>query len=101
MVKKWQGVFASGLMFTVVAWCVRARGPLFVSIFQPLMLVMVGLMGSLFLEEKLHLGMYVFIFNFCLLVLVWSPSKFNVQSDYELFLSLIKLLSDKRLFLTL
>ncbi|KAI3445683.1 hypothetical protein Pfo_002348 [Paulownia fortunei] len=51
------GILGSGLMFTLVAWCVRMRGPLFVSIFQPLMLVMVAFSGSLFLEEKLHLGM--------------------------------------------
>ncbi|KAL3843734.1 hypothetical protein ACJIZ3_001137 [Penstemon smallii] len=51
------GILGSGLMFTLVAWCVRMRGPLFVSIFNPLLLVMVATAGSLVLEEKLHLGM--------------------------------------------
>ncbi|RVW24791.1 WAT1-related protein [Vitis vinifera] len=32
------------------------RGPLFVSIFNPLMLVFVAILGSLILDEKLHLG---------------------------------------------
>lgn len=40
----------------------RMRGPLFVSVFQPLMLVIVAIAGSLFLDEKLHVGMYAFIF---------------------------------------
>ncbi|KAJ4952051.1 hypothetical protein NE237_028883 [Protea cynaroides] len=35
---------------------VRVRGPLFVSIFNPLMLVLVAIMGFLFLGEKLHVG---------------------------------------------
>lgn len=47
-------------MFTLVAWCVRMRGPLFVSVFNPLLLVMVGIAGSILLEETLHVGMYVY-----------------------------------------
>ncbi|XP_043697369.1 WAT1-related protein At1g68170-like, partial [Telopea speciosissima] len=55
----YSGILASGVMFTLVAWGVRARGPLFVSIFNPLMLLMVAIMGSLFLAEKLHVGSLV------------------------------------------
>ncbi|KAE9446934.1 hypothetical protein C3L33_21180, partial [Rhododendron williamsianum] len=50
------GIVASGAMFTFMAWCVQMRGPLFVSVFNPLMLVLVALAGSLVLDEKLHLG---------------------------------------------
>ncbi|KAG6406806.1 hypothetical protein SASPL_134417 [Salvia splendens] len=53
------GIMGSALMYSMVAWCVERRGPLFVSIFQPLMLMIVALGGSLFLEEKLHLGMVI------------------------------------------
>ncbi|KAL1534297.1 WAT1-related protein-like protein [Salvia divinorum] len=53
------GIMGSAMMYSMVAWCVKRRGPLYVSIFQPLMLVIVALMGSLFLEEKLHLGMVI------------------------------------------
>ncbi|KAJ4956632.1 hypothetical protein NE237_013415 [Protea cynaroides] len=52
----YSGILATGLMFTIIAWGVRARGPLFVSIFNPLMLVLVSIMGCLFLGEKLHVG---------------------------------------------
>ncbi|XP_043719427.1 WAT1-related protein At1g68170-like [Telopea speciosissima] len=55
----YSGILASGIMFTLIAWGVRARGPLFVSIFNPLMLLMVAIMGSLFLAEKLHVGSLV------------------------------------------
>ncbi|XP_042495831.1 WAT1-related protein At1g25270-like [Macadamia integrifolia] len=53
------GIMASGLMFTMVSWGIRERGPLFVSVFNPLMLVLVAIMGSLLLNEKLHVGSIV------------------------------------------
>ncbi|KAL0412710.1 UNVERIFIED_CONTAM: WAT1-related protein [Sesamum radiatum] len=71
------GVVGSGLMFTLVAWCVRMRGPLFVSIFNPLMLVIVAIAGSLFLEEKLHLGMVLggILIVGGLYVVLWGKGK--------------------------
>ncbi|KAJ9701315.1 hypothetical protein PVL29_006593 [Vitis rotundifolia] len=50
------GFLASGVMVVLVSWCVLKRGPLFVSTFNPLMLVFVAILGSLILDEKLHLG---------------------------------------------
>ncbi|KAK3184952.1 hypothetical protein Dsin_032238 [Dipteronia sinensis] len=52
----YSGIGASGLMVTLISWCVRMRGPLFVSVFNPLMLVVVAFIGSFLLDEKLHLG---------------------------------------------
>ncbi|KAJ7968122.1 WAT1-related protein [Quillaja saponaria] len=51
-----QGIVASGLVWILIAWCVRMKGPLFVSIFNPLLLVLVSIAGSLVLDETLHLG---------------------------------------------
>ncbi|KAI3424662.1 uncharacterized protein J3R85_010413 [Psidium guajava] len=55
------------------------RGPVFVSAFNPLMLVTVALVGSMVLEEKLHLGS---ILGSGLIVLglyavLWGKSKEN------------------------
>ncbi|KAG8368734.1 hypothetical protein BUALT_Bualt15G0076800 [Buddleja alternifolia] len=71
------GTLGSGLMFTLIAWCVRMRGPLFVSVFNPLLLVVVGVSGILFLEEKLFLGMvFGAILIVCgLYVVLWGKSK--------------------------
>ncbi|KAJ4965087.1 hypothetical protein NE237_016936 [Protea cynaroides] len=55
----YSGILASGVLFTLIAWGVRARGPVFVSLFNPLMLVLVAIMGSLLLDEKLHIGIIV------------------------------------------
>ncbi|CAA6660534.1 unnamed protein product [Spirodela intermedia] len=45
-----------GVDFNGDAWCIRLKGPLFASVFNPLMLVVVAVLGSFLLEEKLHLG---------------------------------------------
>lgn len=42
-----------------MSWCIQSRGPLFVSMFSPLMLVVVAIVGWAILEEKIHLGTYV------------------------------------------
>ncbi|KAM0905821.1 hypothetical protein ACQ4PT_017123 [Festuca glaucescens] len=50
------GVLASGVMLVVLAWCVKRQGPLFASVFNPMMLVVVAVLSSLLLGEDLHLG---------------------------------------------
>ncbi|KAG6645938.1 hypothetical protein CIPAW_08G157900 [Carya illinoinensis] len=52
----YSGIVGSGVGITLIAWCVRMRGPSYVTIFNPLTLVSVAIMGSLVLDEKLHLG---------------------------------------------
>ncbi|KAB1206970.1 hypothetical protein CJ030_MR7G008114 [Morella rubra] len=71
------GIVASGFMVTLIAWCVHMRGPLFVSIFSPLMLVAVAIMGSLILDEKLHLGSILgAVLIVCgLYVVLWGKGK--------------------------
>lgn len=48
----------SGMVIAVNAWCVESRGPLFVSVFSPVALVLVALVGSFILNETLHVGRY-------------------------------------------
>ncbi|GAB4841168.1 hypothetical protein Ancab_021912 [Ancistrocladus abbreviatus] len=52
----YSGIVGSGVMVALIAWCVRMRGPLFVSIFNPLVLILVAIVGSFILDEKLFLG---------------------------------------------
>lgn len=65
-----QGIFSAGFAMSLTFWCVQKKGPLFVSIFGPLTLVVVAFVASLILGESLHLGRY---------------------TNYLLFLSLISL----------
>ncbi|KAH7833518.1 hypothetical protein Vadar_007108 [Vaccinium darrowii] len=71
------GIVASGAMFTLMAYCVHMRGPLFVSVFNPLMLVLVAIAGSLVLDEKLHLGTVLgAVVIICgLYMVLWGKSK--------------------------
>ncbi|KAF5463343.1 hypothetical protein F2P56_019261, partial [Juglans regia] len=52
----YSGIFGSGVVVTLLTWCLHMRGPLYVSSFNPLMPVSVAILGSLLLDEKLHLG---------------------------------------------
>jgi hypothetical protein len=55
-----RGIVASGIMVIAIAWYVERRGPLYCSIFNPLMLVLVAIDGSMMLDEKLYLGRYLY-----------------------------------------
>ncbi|XP_059311249.1 WAT1-related protein At1g68170-like [Lycium ferocissimum] len=71
------GIFCSGVMYTIIAWVVRMKGPVYVSVFNPLMLIMVAITGYLFLGEKLFLGSILgSIVIVCgLYVVLWGKDK--------------------------
>ncbi|XP_076937257.1 WAT1-related protein At1g25270-like [Bidens hawaiensis] len=73
----YSGMLASGLMFTFVACCVQMRGPLYVSAFNPLLLVLVAIAGSLVLNESLHLGSLLgaILIIFGLYAVLWGKGK--------------------------
>ncbi|XP_031486969.1 WAT1-related protein At1g09380-like isoform X2 [Nymphaea colorata] len=50
------GLVGSGMAFCVMSWCIQRRGPLFVSMFSPLLLIIVAFFGWALFDEKLHLG---------------------------------------------
>ncbi|KAK7363208.1 hypothetical protein VNO77_05340 [Canavalia gladiata] len=71
------GILASGVCYTLLAWCVRKKGPLFASAFTPLMLVIVTLGGSLVLDECLNIGSLIgsLLIVGGLYMLLWGKSK--------------------------
>ncbi|KAL8155933.1 hypothetical protein AgCh_001108 [Apium graveolens] len=56
------GVAASGLVFALGAWCIQKRGPIFVSAFNPLLLIIATIAEILVLAEKLHVGRAVYVY---------------------------------------
>ncbi|XP_072969926.1 WAT1-related protein At1g68170-like [Typha angustifolia] len=50
------GIVASGSIFPLLAWCIQKRGPLYASVFNPLMLLFVAILSSILLSETLHIG---------------------------------------------
>ncbi|KAJ1399147.1 EamA domain [Sesbania bispinosa] len=52
----YSGIVTSGVVVIVMAWCIKMRGPLFASVFNPLQLLLVAIAAYLLLDEKLYLG---------------------------------------------
>ncbi|CAN6480584.1 unnamed protein product [Victoria cruziana] len=71
------GTIISILVYYLQTWCIGKRGPVFVSMFQPLLLVIVGLLSFLLFGEQLHLGslfgaIVIILGFYCVL---WGKSK--------------------------
>ncbi|XP_015943168.1 WAT1-related protein At1g68170 [Arachis duranensis] len=73
----YSGMVVSGMMVAVISWCVRMRGPLFASVFSPLLLVIVAVASSTVLNEKLYLGSFIgAVLIVCgLYAVLWGKSK--------------------------
>ncbi|ESQ54161.1 hypothetical protein EUTSA_v10025504mg [Eutrema salsugineum] len=50
------GVGASALSFTVQAWAISKRGPVFSALFNPLCTVIVTILAALFFQEEIYTG---------------------------------------------
>ncbi|PRQ20108.1 putative EamA domain-containing protein [Rosa chinensis] len=73
----YSGIVSSGLAMCLTLWCMNMRGPLFVSSFNPVTLIVVAIFGSLLLQEKLYLGSILgaSLIICGLYVLLWGKSK--------------------------
>ncbi|KAK8566156.1 hypothetical protein V6N13_021227 [Hibiscus sabdariffa] len=72
-----KGGIGTGLTVVLMSWCLRLRGPLFVSIFNPLTLVYVAIVGSLIFNEKLSIGSILgsVIMVIGVYVVLWGKTK--------------------------
>ncbi|KAI3914365.1 hypothetical protein MKW98_014972 [Papaver atlanticum] len=52
----YSAAFSSALQFVVISWCISQRGLLYVSMFNPLALIVVAALGWVIMDEKLYLG---------------------------------------------
>ncbi|KAG1338834.1 WAT1-related protein [Cocos nucifera] len=50
------GIVGSGLAISLTSWCIEKKGPLYVSMFSPLQLIVVAVLGWAILDEKLYVG---------------------------------------------
>ncbi|XP_057792127.1 WAT1-related protein At1g09380 [Salvia miltiorrhiza] len=53
------GIVCSALAFCLMSWCIERKGPLYVSVFSPLLLVIVAVLSWALLDEKLYVGTVV------------------------------------------
>ncbi|XWS57401.1 hypothetical protein CRYUN_Cryun09bG0171000 [Craigia yunnanensis] len=53
------GIVCNAVTFCVLSWSIQKRGPLYVSVFSPLLLVIVAVLSWALLREKLYVGTVV------------------------------------------
>uniref|UniRef100_A0A0A9D1Z4 WAT1-related protein n=1 Tax=Arundo donax TaxID=35708 RepID=A0A0A9D1Z4_ARUDO len=70
------GVFASGVNFFLLSWCISVKGPLYSAIFTPLSAVITAILSVLFLHEELHVGSILgaIAITIGLYVVLWSKA---------------------------
>ncbi|KVH90585.1 Drug/metabolite transporter, partial [Cynara cardunculus var. scolymus] len=57
----YSGIVCSGLAYYIQGLIMRVKGPVFVTAFSPLCMIIVAVMGSIILAEQIYLGRYFFI----------------------------------------
>ncbi|KAK6150556.1 hypothetical protein DH2020_015488 [Rehmannia glutinosa] len=72
-----QGIIGSAMAIAIAAWGTYVRGPLYVSCFSPLALIFVAVLGSLIIDEKLHLGSIIgsVLIIMGLYMVLWGKAK--------------------------
>ncbi|KAK1583198.1 hypothetical protein Q3G72_021758 [Acer saccharum] len=87
------GIVSSGITYYVQGIVMKARGPVFVTAFNPLCMIIVSILGSIILSEKLHLGSIIggMIIAVGLYSVVWGKSK-----DYSASSSTTKAAADTK-----
>lgn len=73
----YSGIVCSGLAYYIQGIIMKARGPVFVTAFSPLSMIIVAVMGSIILAEQMRLGRVVgaVVIVLGLYLVVWGKSK--------------------------
>ncbi|XP_054803990.1 WAT1-related protein At2g37460-like [Prosopis cineraria] len=76
----YSGIVCSGMAYYIQGVVMKTRGPVFVTAFSPLCMVIVAIMGSIILAEQLYLGRVIgaIVIVSGLYLVVWGKSK-----DYD------------------
>ncbi|KAH0989394.1 hypothetical protein GBA52_000877 [Prunus armeniaca] len=79
----YSGIIGSGITYYVQGLVMKTRGPVFVTAFNPLCMIIVSILGSIILAEKLHLGSIIggVIIVLGLYSVVWGKSKDYCKSS--------------------
>ncbi|KAF8404110.1 hypothetical protein HHK36_008990 [Tetracentron sinense] len=79
----YSGIVCSGITYYVQGVVMKERGPVFVTAFNPLCMIIVAALGSLVLSEQIHLGSVIgaIIIVSGLYCVVWGKSKDHVISS--------------------
>lgn len=73
----YSGIVCSGIAYYIQGLVTKTRGPVFVTAFSPLSMIITAILGALILAEQIHLGSLIgaIIIVFGLYSVVWGKSK--------------------------
>ncbi|GLJ19641.1 hypothetical protein SUGI_0355710 [Cryptomeria japonica] len=79
----YSAIIGTGVTYTLQTWCICKKGPLFVSMFKPIGIVIAAIASAIFLGEKLHYGSVVGAFFIVsgFYAVIWGHSKDTDVSD--------------------
>ncbi|XVF41058.1 hypothetical protein PTKIN_Ptkin01aG0249400 [Pterospermum kingtungense] len=79
------GIVTSSISYYVQGMVMKKRGPVFATAFSPLMMIIVAIMGSFILSEKIFLGGVIggILIVIGLYAVLWGKHKENKQKEVE------------------
>ncbi|KAL0432203.1 UNVERIFIED_CONTAM: WAT1-related protein [Sesamum latifolium] len=79
----YSGIICSGLAYYMQSVVNKVRGPVFVTAFSPLTMIITAVLGAIILSEQVHLGSLIgaLIIVFGLYSVVWGKSKENSAAN--------------------
>ncbi|XP_050271308.1 WAT1-related protein At5g40230-like isoform X2 [Quercus robur] len=80
----YSGFFGSSFNSVIHTWCLHLKGPVYVSIFKPLSIVIAAAMGVIFLGDALYLGSIIgaIILSIGFYGVIWAKAKEELRQDY-------------------
>ncbi|KAE8714345.1 WAT1-related protein [Hibiscus syriacus] len=81
----YSGIVCSGIAYYVQGVVIRQRGPVFVTSFSPLCMIITAMLGGIILAEKIHLGSIIgaLIIVTGLYTVIWGKSKDGKESETD------------------
>eukprot|EP01018_Ginkgo_biloba_P032826 Gb_35355 [translate_table: standard] len=80
------GILCTGFGYFVQTWCAYKRGPIFVSMYNPLLILFSAIMEALIVGESLYVGSVVgalmIVAGLC--ALLWGKAKDEASTEYPL-----------------
>ncbi|CAL5343547.1 unnamed protein product [Camellia sinensis] len=80
------GIVCTAAAFYLMSWCIQRKGPLYVSVFNPLLLIIVAILSWCLLEEKIYVGTVVGsgLIVIGLYAVLWGKNKeMNAKNNAE------------------
>jgi drug/metabolite transporter (DMT)-like permease len=78
-----QGIVCSGVAYYVQGIVSRQRGPVFVTAFNPLCMIITAVMGSIILKEEITRGRYTrlpTLISSCICTYIFRSTKINMST---------------------